>query len=401
MDDQKLQSIALKISSGGIKKTAGKIEFIRDQGPLRRDIRAPGFKWSPDSMKDLAKVLWAVQRSHSFAMSAYRIFSKINSSEFSPDGLLGGRGYIQSIKELRQSLSNSVEFLSSFSDTIHDELGASHWNNKSDPETDSLIDDVEEIRSNPDTFIENQYSDVEEDNYNIPDELDESDDPIHNPDPEDMNPDYESDDPDEFSQSQVAARLESRLQDLPDYGKSDANVPSGDIQDRPSLTGKKAFLRDDGLYTDAVKKAVKKPFIRREASSSLPVETLPCARVDHIGPGEGNEAGHFSDEDVWPSDDPTGEGLSSGVQDSIYLYEGADADGVSQYTDATKGDKSVIGSDEGEYSWLPGSENHRNIDFWARGLTQEDLDFLSTLVEPKDPTKVDKKNNINLNLWGL
>ena len=85
--------IASKICESDVKgsvRTAGQIEFKKDRGPIRRDIRAPGFKWSPESLRNLAKILWAIQRSNSYTMAAYRVFSKMNSSDFSPDGLLGG-----------------------------------------------------------------------------------------------------------------------------------------------------------------------------------------------------------------------------------------------------------------------------------------------------------------------
>src|SRR5689334_19808218 len=77
------------------RRIGGRIEFVRDQGPVRRDIRVKDFDWSPECLRNLAKILWAAQRAHSYAMSSYRLFSKMPSASFSPDGMLGGKGYIQ------------------------------------------------------------------------------------------------------------------------------------------------------------------------------------------------------------------------------------------------------------------------------------------------------------------
>src|SRR4051812_38185676 len=100
MNDDKLLSIAARVANlkspySHNVRTSGRVEFIKDTGPVRRDIRVEGFEWSPESLRALAKILWAAQRSHSYAISALRNFSKMPSSQISPDGLLGGRGYIQ------------------------------------------------------------------------------------------------------------------------------------------------------------------------------------------------------------------------------------------------------------------------------------------------------------------
>src|SRR5271169_2011957 len=129
MNNNRLNLIASRVAGLSIGKlrTAGAIEFIKDKGPVRRDVRVEDFSWSPESLGELAKILWASQRAHSYAMAAFRLFSKIPSSQISPDGLLGGRGYIQNIKEMRTSLAQAAEVLSSFTDTVDDEINAPHW----------------------------------------------------------------------------------------------------------------------------------------------------------------------------------------------------------------------------------------------------------------------------------
>ena len=76
----------------------------------------------------------------------------------SPDGNLGGKGYIQEIREMRRQYMNVSEALSALSDTIYDEINAPHWAVKAGEEQATtrtredvaeIMDDVEEIRENP------------------------------------------------------------------------------------------------------------------------------------------------------------------------------------------------------------------------------------------------------------
>jgi hypothetical protein len=195
MDEPSLHGVALKIA--GLKavpshnlRTSGKIEFVKDSGPVRRDVRTDGFKWTSGNLKNLAKILWSAQRAHSYAIASYRLFSKMPSSGFSPDGLLGGRGYIQSVKDMRQSLAASVETLSSFTDTIQDEINAEHWKQSSDEQVSEIVSDVEKVKSNPEEFVDNEFSDDQQpfdsgpfDSYEDSDE----DEPITNPSPDDFD----------------------------------------------------------------------------------------------------------------------------------------------------------------------------------------------------------------------
>ena len=65
-----LEKAAAKLSSGrtGKVRTAGRIEFVRDQGPVRRDIRVKDFEWRPETLRNLTKILWAVERAHGYSI---------------------------------------------------------------------------------------------------------------------------------------------------------------------------------------------------------------------------------------------------------------------------------------------------------------------------------------------
>lgn len=260
-----LLRIAMSISSDlddskGQSRTAGIIEFKRDTGPLRRDLRAPGFQWSSNSLRTLAQILWNAQRAHNHSLATLRLFSKVPSSSLSPDGLLGGLGYIQSIKDMRTNLASAVEALSTFNDTVQDEISANHWKKSSvDAETSAVMQDVSNMRDNPEQYVEQEYKEE------ISPIMEQS-----NPSSEELNPIVESD------------------------------------------TDSGGFTRESVLYP---KRAFK-------ASNSLPSGITETPVMNARGPGAGNEAGNYnSQSDMWPSDDPTGDCAFSGPQNSISIYD--------------------------------------------------------------------------------
>jgi hypothetical protein len=357
MDPSSFERMAAAVASGKIR-TAGVIQFQKDQGPLRRDIRAQGFEWRPDTLRNLAKILWAAERSHSYGIAALRMFSKMPSSEFSPDGLLGGRGYIQQVKDMRTAISQAVEVLSSFTDTIHDEINAPHWAAVEDKPTDDLVDQVEATKQNPEQFVEQQFQNTV---HGTPgsEEM-----PLSNPVEEEMNPS-----PDAFN---------------PFFQKEEDDDEDGDW---PSLT------RESSRYDSAVKGILLK-FGERKASSrladsSVPPETLPGPRVMHVGPGAGpEEFGYWTDQNEVPSDDPMGEGFRA-LED---MEESPVNDGATGYSEPTDGDASVfktsasaVAASTCAYSWLPGSRNEKLMPYYNLGLTEEDVDWMRQNDDPVPP----------------
>lgn len=419
MEAKDLKRIADRVAgSTGTVRTAGKIEFIRDQGPVRRDIRAPGFKWSPESFNDLAKILWAAQRAHSYSMAALRIFSKMPSSQFSPDGLLGGRGYIQAVKDMRTALGTAAETLSGFTDTVHDEINADHWNPVETPEAQDLIQNTEDVKSNPDAFVDSQYAEVQGPDAEI-------DQPLQNPDPEGMNPSFEAESEDEGEEgeeeeedvTQMASPNDSYwlkgelfsfanagpLKDHPDYGtdpeKPGSKTPTDKTDQKGGKTDAEMAMNtttvDHGSYASAFKRTIRS----QQASSGLP-DQGPRPVVDHIGPGgAGTDPGHFNWDSLWPDDDKCGEGLHSGVNVSDYLLDPSTADGVTGVDNPTDGDSTVLQLAHSGYSWLPGSKNEKIMPLYDPNLTKEDVDWM---VAHSDPDPVDKpvvqKPPFN-NLW--
>lgn len=135
--------------------------------PANRQIPSD-HKYDPKALKPLAKMLWAMSVSLGHALQAYRIFNRLKSSTVSPDGMVGGRGYIMKVTELRQQLYDACEALSAVSDSVHDEINAPHWKPKigelSSEDFDAierLIGESEHLLENPEEEIEDEESVVE------------------------------------------------------------------------------------------------------------------------------------------------------------------------------------------------------------------------------------------------
>lgn len=126
-----------------IKKVAGEIRFVKDRGgdssqwaystlpPSKREI-CKDYAFKSNNNKSLDDVLKFSMVALDNASSAYDIFAKLKSVDISPDGLLGGKGYIQKIVDIRRQFMNIVEALSAISDTLHDEMSADHWGRKNE-----------------------------------------------------------------------------------------------------------------------------------------------------------------------------------------------------------------------------------------------------------------------------
>ena len=165
---------ALYMARQARTKIAGEVIFKKDRGddvgswayndnaPSLREIPRD-FNYSPRHQKPLAKILRATLAALGHTLSGYNRFAKIKSARVSPDGALGGRGYIQKIADMRKQYMNCVEALSALADTVYDEINAPHWSLISRQEADEekaevqqLIGDAEEIRSDPQEWAEQE-----------------------------------------------------------------------------------------------------------------------------------------------------------------------------------------------------------------------------------------------------
>lgn len=178
--------VAAAYMRGIRSKTAGEVIFKKDRSgdagswayadvpPSKREIPRD-FNYSPKNQKPLIQVLRSTLAALGYVLMAYNRFAKLKSSRLSPDGSLGGRGYIQKIQDMRKQYMNCVEALSALGDTLHDEINAPHWallsrqeDGEDKEEMRQLIDDVKAIREDPQEWAEEQTTeDLEEGHEDI------------------------------------------------------------------------------------------------------------------------------------------------------------------------------------------------------------------------------------------
>jgi hypothetical protein len=119
----------------------------------------PDFDWDPESLQPLLQIHWSLCVAMGHALSCYGTLNKLKSVNVSPDGLLGGKGYVRSLPEIRQQLAAVLEVLSGVTDTLYDETRARHWmtlveeDQVPDPkEVEELLDEADEAQQDPEAY---------------------------------------------------------------------------------------------------------------------------------------------------------------------------------------------------------------------------------------------------------
>lgn len=138
---------------------------------IRREI-PDDFKYNSKKLKHLKHVLHNVTIALGTLTSCLNEFSKLKGPEVSPDGFLGGVGYILPLKEIKQTINSTIQGLSDIADCIADELTNPRWRikDKEDKEEieelikekDKAIEKVEEEISPDDLVTSEEVENIEE-----------------------------------------------------------------------------------------------------------------------------------------------------------------------------------------------------------------------------------------------
>ena len=96
----------------------------KDRGD-RRDIG--DFEYDRSKAKVLKKALHNLNVSLGTLFGAMKDLSMLRGSEITPDGKLGGSGFIMGFREMKSTLSVAISQLSDITDTIADELTNPKW----------------------------------------------------------------------------------------------------------------------------------------------------------------------------------------------------------------------------------------------------------------------------------
>lgn len=288
------------------------------------------------ALKPLSKALWASTVALGHALTAYRHLSRIKSATVSPDGRLGGKGYVMQLGVMRQKLFEASEALSSISDTIYDEITAPHWKprlaqlDEDDREDVSrFVDEAQEGMENPEGLAEEEIEKIEGD--------------------EDSKP-------------------KSKEKSEPGQEEESSSLPTeGGVQAEPEAPSHMKQASSNPLYDMLYSK---------EGNSSIPVHELGGPRVDHIGPGNGDGLyGDYNDEtlphDQWSAD---GGGVSrrdDGGEDYDYTSEWENEMPVSaesMYPDGGNSYEHLLEIVKAESLYPDSSSDGTPTDAWDFGL---------------------------------
>lgn len=163
-------------------RVAGEVRFIKDRGgdhsewawnppgSSERNID-PSYEFKERHLEPLARVLRSTLMALGHMQTARTTMTKIKSQRVSPDGNLGGKGYVLPIKDIRKQFSNVDEALSAIADCLDDEIKATHWrpevhDSGGDPrardQVKEIMDDVEDIKENPEEWAEKEEAEMDD-----------------------------------------------------------------------------------------------------------------------------------------------------------------------------------------------------------------------------------------------
>jgi len=225
------------------------------------------------ALKPMAQTLWATSVGLGHALTAYRHLNRLKSTTVSPDGLLGGRGYVMPVRDMRQKMYAACEALSAIADTLYDEIQAPHWQPKLaqlDPEdqegVERFVEKSQDLLDNPEDEAEEEMEAVEKG----------EDKPDNKPE-------------------------ESKASKLPSAGPSDES----EAQPVKSPTNKEASTNGIQFWT-------------KLANSSVSPAELPGPRVDHLDRGE--QTGPWGSYNV--DEEPSDNWFDHGETEYEYPHEG-------------------------------------------------------------------------------
>ena len=109
------------------KSTAANDDKKKKQhnGELVRNL--DGFEYDSKNAKVLKKSLHNINVSLGTLLAATKEIAMLKGSDVTPDGMLGGRGFIMSFKDIKTKIHEAINDLSDITDTLADELTNPKW----------------------------------------------------------------------------------------------------------------------------------------------------------------------------------------------------------------------------------------------------------------------------------
>lgn len=146
-------------ASMGVSKTAAKKD---DPTSLNRDLKgAPPYK--KENISYITNMLGYLSSAMELLKRAVNDFTSINSDSVSPDGMLGGKGHVMGVRDIKTSLSDMVVELSNTLDTLSDELNNPGWE-LDDEQKQKILD----IKKKAESDIENVINTISQSSSESP-----------------------------------------------------------------------------------------------------------------------------------------------------------------------------------------------------------------------------------------
>ncbi len=127
---------------------------------LQREIPEDA-EYDASKLKHLKKILHNINIAVGNLTGASKEFSLLKGPDISPDGMLGGKGYIKTVREIKEALATSVHTLADVGDTLVDELNNPKWGIK-DKELEKVEKEKAEIDEQAEEIDDNLESESEE-----------------------------------------------------------------------------------------------------------------------------------------------------------------------------------------------------------------------------------------------
>lgn len=136
------------------KRLTRKLERVKEAASngLRREI-SDDFKYDKKKLKHLTYVLHNVNVSLGALVVGLSRLSKLNGPTISPDGMLGGLGYVMPLKDMKLGLHEVIEKLSDIQDTIADELTNPKWGAEDDKSIKEVLKEKEKVEDQVDEEV--------------------------------------------------------------------------------------------------------------------------------------------------------------------------------------------------------------------------------------------------------
>jgi hypothetical protein len=158
--------------------------------------------------------------------------------------MIGGRGYVMNVMDIRKKLHEACESLSTITDSLYDEINAPHWKPRLAELDDNDAEDVERFVEESKAILENPEADAEDEAKDIEEENDDSN----------------------------------------KGGEPNAEEMASEMPGGKDLAPSMAAKNDKPTPHPAQERQARRLALRiKQANSSLPVETLPGGpRIQHL-----------------------------------------------------------------------------------------------------------------------